>query len=256
MFLLIDNYDSFTWNLWHALHAVGVPCRVYRNDVLSAQAFLELRPRALILSPGPATPDQAGNVPELLARAPSSLPILGVCLGHQAIAEAFGGTLEVQTPPSYGKVSRIVSYGTGLMAETPDSFRVARYHALRVVRDSLPACFVIDAQIDAGLLGQCGPDTPGPTHGTEPGLAAETVMAFHHSHRPVFGVQFHPESIATEHGHQVLRNFARVCLNHVPDGDSDRDSEAASDFARPPQAAGGLREAGPQNGETARPVGA
>ena len=98
VFLLIDNYDSFTWNLWHALHAVGVPCRVYRNDALSAQAFLELHPRALILSPGPATPDQAGNVPELLARAPSSLPILGVCLGHQAIAEAFGGTLEVQNP--------------------------------------------------------------------------------------------------------------------------------------------------------------
>ena len=221
---------------------MGVPCRVYRNDALSAQAFLDLRPRALILSPGPATPDQAGNVPELLARAPSSLPILGVCLGHQAIAEAFGGTLEVQTPPSYGKVSRIVSYGTGLMAETPGSFRVARYHALRVVRDSLPAFFVIDAHIEAQI------DTRAATE-TAP---AETVMAFHHSQRPVFGVQFHPESIATEHGHQVLRNFARVCLNHAP----DRDSEATSDVAGSPQAAGGLREAGPQNGENARPVGA
>ena len=122
------------------------------------------------------------------------------------------------------------------MAETPDSFRVARYHALRVVRDSLPACFVIDAQIDARGATETAP--------------ASTVMAFHHRHRPVFGVQFHPESIATEHGHQVLRNFARVCLNHAPDG------ETALDLAGPPQAAGGLQEAGPQNGETSRPVGA
>lgn len=184
MILVIDNYDSFTWNLVHYLEELGGRTRVIRNDELSADAALALKPDAVLLSPGPCTPNEAGICLELLAKAPESLPILGVCLGHQAIGQAFGGDVIGAREIRHGKLSRISHSGGVLFEGLPKEFSVVRYHSLAVAPETLPEALIADAHTEDG-----------------------EIMAMHHRSRPVFGVQFHPESILTEHGHALLRNF-------------------------------------------------
>jgi anthranilate synthase/aminodeoxychorismate synthase-like glutamine amidotransferase len=184
MILLIDNYDSFTFNLYHFLGEVGAQCEVWRNDKLSVADAMAMQPEAIVLSPGPCTPTEAGICLELIAAAAGNIPLFGVCLGHQAIGQAFGGTVSRAPQPMHGKVSAISHTGTDIFAGLPTPFQATRYHSLIVERDSLPDVLV-------------------PTAWTEDGL----VMAMHHRTLPVYGVQFHPESIASEHGHAILANF-------------------------------------------------
>jgi len=185
MILMIDNYDSFTWNLVHYLMELGQEVRVERNDALSASAALATGADAIVLSPGPCTPDQAGVSLDLVhACADSGTPLLGVCLGHQAIGQAFGGRV-VRGGLMHGKASAIRHDGTGLFAGLPSPFHGTRYHSL-VVED-LPDALHVNAR---------SPD--------------DKVMGFRHVDLPIHGVQFHPESIATEHGHHMLANFLTV----------------------------------------------
>lgn len=184
MLLLIDNYDSFTYNLWHYLGELGAEVVVRRNDALTPAEALVMAPDGIVISPGPCDPDRAGICLDLIARAAGQVPILGVCLGHQAIGQAFGGRVTRAPQPMHGKVSDIRHIGTGVFAGLPSPFRATRYHSLIVDRASLPACLEITAETDDGLI---------------MGLAHRTL--------PVHGVQFHPESIASEHGHRMLANF-------------------------------------------------
>jgi len=187
MILVIDNYDSFTFNLVHYLNDLGAPTRVIRNDAMSAGAALSLAPKAILLSPGPCAPDQAGICLDLIAQAPESLPILGVCLGHQAIGQAFGGKVVPAMTLMHGKTSRIRHAGDGLFADLEDSFIATRYHSLAVARAGLPEELKVAAWTDDG-----------------------EIMGLRHVIRPIYGVQFHPESIATQHGHHLLANFLRI----------------------------------------------
>jgi anthranilate synthase/aminodeoxychorismate synthase-like glutamine amidotransferase len=184
MILLIDNYDSFTFNLFHFLGDVGAQCEVWRNDKLTVAAAMAMRPEAIVLSPGPCTPTEAGICLDLIAEAAGKVPLFGVCLGHQAIGQAFGGKVIRAPEPMHGKVSAISHAGTDIMSGLPSPFKATRYHSLIVERDTLP-------------------DTLVPTAWTGDGL----VMAMRHRNLPVYGVQFHPESIASEHGHAILANF-------------------------------------------------
>ena len=183
MILVIDNYDSFTYNLVHYLNELGAQTVVKRNDALTAQAALALKPQALLLSPGPCAPDQAGICLELLETAPSDLPILGVCLGHQAMGQAFGGKVIRAPIPMHGKISQVTHRGGGVLKGLPSPFAATRYHSLIVERASLPACL----------------ESVGETDGL--------IMALRHRAKPIHGVQFHPESIASENGHRILKNF-------------------------------------------------
>ncbi len=187
MLLLIDNYDSFTYNLAHYLGELGAEAEVVRNDELTVEAALARAPRAVVLSPGPCTPAEAGICVDLVRRAPADLPILGVCLGHQAIAAAFGGTVERCFEVLHGKLSSVTHEGTGVFAGLPQGFSVTRYHSLSVRADDLPADLVATARTQSGV-----------------------IMGLAHRTRPVHGVQFHPESIASEHGHALLRNFLAI----------------------------------------------
>jgi len=184
MILLIDNYDSFTFNLYHFLGEVGAQCDVWRNDKISVEAALALKPEAIVLSPGPCTPNEAGICLDLIAAAAGKIPLLGVCLGHQSIGQAFGGQVIRAPKPMHGKVSSITHTGTDILAGLPSPFSATRYHSLIVERDTLPDALVPTAWTDDGI-----------------------IMAMHHRTMPVYGVQFHPESIASEHGHQILANF-------------------------------------------------
>lgn len=184
MILLIDNYDSFTWNLVHYLGQLGAETRVIRNDEMSAGEALALAPDAVVISPGPCDPPRAGICMELVRKAPEDLPILGVCLGHQAIGQALGGAVARCHEILHGKLSAITHSGTGIFAGLPQGFQVTRYHSLTVTPDSLPDCLEITARSQSGV-----------------------VMGLAHKSRPVHGVQFHPESIASEHGHAMLKNF-------------------------------------------------
>jgi anthranilate synthase component 2 len=184
MILVVDNYDSFTYNLVHYLAELGAPTRVIRNDALSVEEALALRPEAILLSPGPCTPNEAGICLELLASAPADLPILGVCLGHQAIGQAFGGEVIRAKTLMHGKTSPIHHKGDGVFAGLRDGFTAARYHSLAVLSEPLPPVLEVTAWTDDG-----------------------EIMGLKHKDRPVYGVQFHPESIATEGGHQLLANF-------------------------------------------------
>jgi len=188
--LVIDNYDSFTYNLVHYLNELGAETRVWRNDALTVDEALALRPEAVVLSPGPCTPDEAGICLELIRRAPDDLPVLGVCLGHQSIGQAMGGKVIRAKTLMHGKISIIHHNGTGIFADVPDGFRGTRYHSLSVERESLPADFEITAWTDDG-----------------------EIMGLSHKRRPLHGLQFHPESIASEHGHKILANF--LDLAHV-----------------------------------------
>jgi anthranilate synthase/aminodeoxychorismate synthase-like glutamine amidotransferase len=187
MMLLIDNYDSFTFNLYHFLGDVGAQCVVWRNDKLTVAEAMALQPEAIVLSPGPCTPDQAGICLDLVAAAAGRIPILGVCLGHQAIGQAFGGKVVRAAQPMHGKVSAISHTGTDILAGLPSPFSATRYHSLVVERATLPETLVATAWTDDGL-----------------------IMAMRHRALPVFGVQFHPESIASEHGHALLANFLAI----------------------------------------------
>ncbi len=187
MILLIDNYDSFTFNLYHFLGEVGGHCEVVRNDKLTVAEALARQPEAIVLSPGPCTPNEAGICLELIAAAAGKVPVLGVCLGHQAIGQAFGGNVVRAAVPMHGKVSRIFHTGTDILEGLPSPFSATRYHSLIVDRASLPEVLV-------------------PTAWTEDGL----LMGLRHRALPIFGVQFHPESIASEHGHQLLGNFLAI----------------------------------------------
>jgi anthranilate synthase component 2 len=183
MILLIDNYDSFTFNLYHFLGDLGAVVEVRRNDSLSVDDALALKPEAILLSPGPCTPNEAGIcLPLIHAAAAERLPLMGVCLGHQAIGQAFGGKVVRAPTPVHGKVWEVTHNGTDIFAGLPSPFRATRYHSL-VVEDL--------------------PDSLIPTARTADGL----VMGLAHTGLPIWGVQFHPESIASEHGHDMLRNF-------------------------------------------------
>lgn len=184
MILVIDNYDSFTYNLVHYLNELGAETVVHRNDALTVQEALGLHPEAVLLSPGPCAPDQAGICLPLLRGAPEDLAILGVCLGHQAIGQAYGGDVVRAKSIMHGKTSQIHHSDKGLFKGLPNPFTATRYHSLAVDRATLPDDLEVTAWTDDG-----------------------EIMGFQHRTRPVFGVQFHPESIATEGGHQLLDNF-------------------------------------------------
>lgn len=189
MLLLIDNYDSFTWNLVHYLGELGTDVKVIRNDALSVAAAMALAPAAILLSPGPCKPDQAGICLDLTrAAADTRTPLIGVCLGHQAIGQAFGGKIVRADKIMHGKVDAIHHNGTGLFHGLPTPFNATRYHSLVVAKDRLPDCLEVTAWVDDG-----------------------TIMGLKHRDLPIYGVQFHPESIASEHGHKLLQNF----LNEV-----------------------------------------
>jgi anthranilate synthase component II len=194
MFLLIDNYDSFTYNLWHFLGELGAEVAVRRNDKVTVDEVMAMRPQGIVLSPGPCDPDQAGICLELVERAAPTIPLLGVCLGHQAIGQAFGGRVVRGPVPMHGKLSRLTHNGQGIFTGLETSFTATRYHSLVVERESLPDCLAVTAELDDGL-----------------------IMGVEHTSLPVFGVQFHPESIASENGHRLLLNFLRIAgLNVAP----------------------------------------
>lgn len=184
MLLIIDNYDSFTYNLVHFLGELGAELEVRRNDTVSVDEAIAMAPRAIVLSPGPCDPDKAGICLDLVARAKENIPILGVCLGHQAIAQALGGKIVRANVPMHGKPSRINHTGQGVFRGLPVPYSAIRYHSLTVDPASLPDELEITAQTDDGV-----------------------IMGLAHKSLPVHGVQFHPESIDTEHGHRLLANF-------------------------------------------------
>jgi anthranilate synthase component 2 len=184
MIVLIDNYDSFTFNLVHYLGGLGADVVVFRNDKISADDVVASQPEAIVLSPGPCTPNEAGICLDLVAKASATIPMLGVCLGHQAIGQAFGGKVVRAPVQVHGKLSQIRTHGTGVFRGINAPFQATRYHSLIVDRASLPREFAVNAETDDKL-----------------------VMGMSHQSLPTHGVQFHPESIASENGHLILKNF-------------------------------------------------
>ncbi|MEL7098958.1 MAG: aminodeoxychorismate/anthranilate synthase component II [Pseudomonadota bacterium] len=188
MLLLIDNYDSFTYNLVHYVGSLGVEVQVHRNDALNVQEAMALRPSGILLSPGPCTPNEAGICLALVeAAAETRTPLMGVCLGHQSIGQAFGGKVVRAPDIVHGKLGKMHHTGAGLFAGLPTPFDATRYHSLIVDRDTLPDCLQITAELEDGL-----------------------IMGLQHRDLPIHGVQFHPESIRSEHGHALLRNFTNT----------------------------------------------
>ncbi len=186
--LVIDNYDSFTWNLVHYLREIGAAVHVVRNDEIGAAEAMQILAEAFLISPGPGTPDEAGVSLDLVAAcAEARRPLLGVCLGHQAIGQYFGGKIVRAPQPMHGKTCLIDHDGSGLFAGLPSPFKAARYHSLAVAEESLPGSLIVNAA-----------------------AADMTIQGYRHSDLPIHGVQFHPESIASEHGHQLLKNFLRL----------------------------------------------
>jgi anthranilate synthase component 2 len=187
MFLLLDNYDSFTYNLRHYLGELGAEVEVRRNDAVSADEALSLGTEGIVISPGPCDPDRAGICLEVMEKAAGRLPVLGVCLGHQCIGQAFGAKVVLAPKPMHGKISEITHNATGVLAAIPSPFKATRYHSLTLEPGSLPDCLEITAESDDGVI---------------QGIA--------HRDLPLHGVQFHPESIASEHGHQLIQNFLDI----------------------------------------------
>ena len=181
---LIDNYDSFTWNLWHYFGQLGCDVTVHRNDAVTPAEVLDAGPDAIVLSPGPCTPKEAGICCDLIEKARDKVPLLGVCLGHQAIGQVFGGKVTRLDVPMHGKVSDIHHEGGGVFRGLNGPFRATRYHSLIVERDSLPGDLMVTAETQDGV-----------------------VMGLSHRTAPLHGVQFHPESIMSDHGHRILQNF-------------------------------------------------
>ena len=188
MILVVDNYDSFTWNLVHYLRSLGAEVRVERNDALTAAEALASGARGILISPGPGTPEEAGISLALVAAcAEAGRPLLGVCLGHQAIGRHFGGQI-VRTSPVHGKTCALTHDGSGVFAGLPSPFTATRYHSLALEPDSVPDCLIVNATAEDA-----------------------TVQGIRHRTLPIHGVQFHPESVATEHGHALLANFLALC---------------------------------------------
>jgi anthranilate synthase component 2 len=186
MILLIDNYDSFTYNLLHYLAELGAEVEVVRNDAITPAEVVKKNPQGVVISPGPCTPDEAGICLDLVKEAAGKIPMLGVCLGHQSIAQALGGKVIRAPKPMHGKISTITHHDSGVFKGLPKRFEVTRYHSLIVERESLPDCFEISAETEDGI-----------------------IMGITHKEHDIHGVQFHPESIASEHGHAILKNFIR-----------------------------------------------
>jgi len=188
MFILIDNYDSFTYNLFHYLGELGARLEVHRNDKVTVDEVLAKHPQGIILSPGPCTPDTAGICLDLIKRASGKIPIFGVCLGHQAIGQVFGGKVIRAPKPMHGKLSKVHHNGKGVFRDVPNDFDATRYHSLTVEPETFPSELEITAQSEDGV-----------------------IQGLQHKSLPIFGVQFHPESIASEHGHKILANFLQDC---------------------------------------------
>lgn len=191
--LLIDNYDSFTYNLFHYLGELGAQVRVVRNDEITAAEALALKPEGIVLSPGPCTPNEAGICMDVIRQANGAVPILGVCLGHQAIGQVYGGDVVRAPEPMHGKLSRIHHTGKSVFRGLNNDFNATRYHSLTIDPPSMPAVLEVTATSDDGVI--------------------QGVM---HKTHPVHGVQFHPESIASENGHALLGNFLKLARDHVP----------------------------------------
>ncbi len=190
MITLIDNYDSFTYNIVQYLGDLKADVEVCRNDEKTAQEIIDSKPDGILLSPGPSDPNHAGICLELISlAAKNNIPLFGICLGHQSIAQAFGGNIVRAPKPVHGKTSEITHNGQGIFKGIPSPYPVTRYHSLIAQRDSLPECLEITAQTDDGI-----------------------IMALSHKEKPIHCVQFHPESIATEHGHTLLKNFLGLTL--------------------------------------------
>ena len=190
MYLLIDNYDSFTYNLWHYLGELGADVQVHRNDSFSVDEALRLKPMGIILSPGPCDPNKAGICLELVKAAAGNTPIFGVCLGHQAIGQALGGKI-VRTTPMHGKVSPIQHFGHTMFDSIPSQFEATRYHSLKLQHSGLPECLEVTAETADGI-----------------------IMGIAHREKPIYGVQFHPESVASTYGHTLLNNFL-IATGHI-----------------------------------------
>lgn len=184
MILLLDNYDSFTYNLYHyILDAKKIEVKVVRNDKITIEEIKKLKPSAIVISPGPCTPNEAGISLDVIAQFQETTPILGICLGHQAIGQAFGGNV-IKTDPMHGKISEIYHENKGIFKNIPSPFKSTRYHSLIVEKDSLPDCLEITAQTKDGI-----------------------IMGLKHKKFNIHGLQFHPESIASEYGHDLIKNF-------------------------------------------------
>ena len=190
MYVLIDNYDSFTYNLLHFLGELGAEVAVYRNDAITPEEVLDLGPEGIVLSPGPCDPDRAGICVDLVGRAVGKVPVLGVCLGHQSIAQAFGANIGRAPILMHGKVSNISHFGTDIFKDIQSPFSATRYHSLIVEKSRLPNCLEVTAESDDGL-----------------------IMGLSHKEYPIFGLQFHHESIASENGHELLNNFLKITKN-------------------------------------------
>jgi anthranilate synthase component 2 len=184
MLLMIDNYDSFTYNLVQYLGELGEDVRVFRNDEISLEEVVEMQPERIVLSPGPCTPNEAGITLEVIEKLAGRMPMLGVCLGHQAIGQAFGGKVVRARQVMHGKTSQIEHTGRGVFRDIPENFVATRYHSLVIERESLPECLEVTARSEDG-----------------------EIMGVRHQSLAVEGVQFHPEAILTEHGHHLLKNF-------------------------------------------------
>jgi anthranilate synthase/aminodeoxychorismate synthase-like glutamine amidotransferase len=189
MLLMIDNYDSFTYNLVQYFGELGADVRVVRNDQISVDEVAAMQPRHIVLSPGPCTPNEAGICLELIERLQGRFPIFGVCLGHQSIGQAFGGTVQRAREVMHGKVSQVHHHGGGVFRGLPSPYTATRYHSLIVAKENLPDCFEVTAWTQTADGG------------------VDEIMGMRHKTLPIEGVQFHPESILTEHGHALLKNF-------------------------------------------------
>lgn len=188
MFLMIDNYDSFTYNLVQYFGDLGQHCNVLRNDEKTAEDMIAMNPKGIVISPGPSDPDHSNSSLKIVQLAANeNIPLLGVCLGHQCIGQAFGGKIVRAKEPLHGKISYIKHMNTGVFKDIPSPYPVTRYHSLIIDNDTLPKNLSITAQTDDGI-----------------------IMGVQHKSKPIHGVQFHPESIATEHGHKLLENFVRI----------------------------------------------
>jgi anthranilate synthase component II len=187
MLLLIDNYDSFTYNLVHYLGELGAESVVVRNDKITVPEVLAAKPQAIVLSPGPCTPNEAGVCLDLIKAAGATIPLLGVCLGHQSIGQSYGGKVIRASQPMHGKLSAITHTNKGVFKDLPKTFDITRYHSLIVERHTLPDCLEITAETADGI-----------------------IMGLQHKTHPVHGVQFHPESIASQQGHALLANFLKL----------------------------------------------
>ena len=192
MYLLIDNYDSFTYNLWHFLGELGAVFEVHRNDAITVEEAMAMNPAGIVISPGPCNPDKAGICLDLVTAAAGKVPVLGVCLGHQSVGQALGAKVVGAPECMHGKLSEIHHDSTGLFKDLPNPLTATRYHSLILDRPSLPECLEITAETEES-----------------------EIMALQHRELPVWSVQFHPESLATEHGMSILQNFIDLCQSEA-----------------------------------------